>query len=148
GLWAILPPSRALVHVTVGSIPVIIFFYMVPLKSTKGGSLGYRLFGFRTVGLNGQTASIASLTFRLAFLPLGPLNWLLDLAWLSGAPHRQTIRDKFANTYLVKATAQPVGVGVVTFQHYDIFGCSFMFREIKSQTASSKSASADAAGSA
>jgi hypothetical protein len=62
------------------------------------------------------------------------MNWLLDLFWLSGDPHRQALRDKFAQTYVVKRTAIPVGAGKLVFRFYEIFGCNFIFREVEVST--------------
>jgi hypothetical protein len=62
---------------------------------------------------------------------LGPLNWLLDLVWLSSDAHRQALRDKFANTYVVKVQAQPAGRGKIVFRSYEILFYNCLFREVE-----------------
>jgi uncharacterized RDD family membrane protein YckC len=79
------------------------------LKGLKFRTLGYRAGRVRIVGLDGEAPGYASLTLRLMFAMLGPLNWPADLAWLSSDSHRQALRDKFANTYVVRADAQAAG---------------------------------------
>jgi hypothetical protein len=88
------------------------------------------------VGQDGQTASWSALSFRLAFIPFGPLNWFMDLLWLSGDPHRQALRDKFAHTYVVKVRAKPAGTGEIIYRHYDICGGNFLFQEIEVRASS------------
>jgi hypothetical protein len=107
----------------------IAFGYFVVLKRSKGGTLGYRIAGVKIVGLDGRPASWSALTLRLLFAVFGPLNWL-DLIWLAGDPHRQTLRDKLAQTYVVKKKAEPLGTGPVFFQFYEINCYNFIFREV------------------
>jgi hypothetical protein len=72
-----------------------------------------------------------ALTLRLMFAMLGPLNWVIDLAWLSSDPHRQAIRDKFAATYVVRGTAVPAGSGKIIYRQYDIASYNCLFREVE-----------------
>jgi len=65
---------------------------------------------------------------------LGPLNYLVDLVWLSGDPHRQAIRDKVAGTYVVRRKAVPIGAGKVIRHQYSMLGCNFLCREITAQS--------------
>ena len=110
-----------------------IFSYYVLLKRWKG-TLGYRFGGVRTVGQDGQPASISALTVRLLFGVLGPLNWLLDLVWLSSDPHRQALRDKLAGTYVVMRRAVPAGRGKIVYRPYEILFYSFLFREVETRS--------------
>jgi uncharacterized RDD family membrane protein YckC len=109
---------------------VFVFCYFVPLKRSKFRTMGYRVGGVKIVGLDGQPASYSALTLRLLFAALGPLNWLLDLAWLSDDKHHQALRDKFAQTYVVKILAEPAGRGRFLFQYCSICGYNFLFREV------------------
>jgi hypothetical protein len=114
------------------AITVVVFFcYFVVLKRSKFRILGYRAGGVRIVGLDGKIPSWSSLTFRLMFALLGPLNWLFDLIFASGDEHRQAIRDKFASTYVVKAGAQPAGSRKVVCRYCHLFGYTLLFREIE-----------------
>lgn len=133
-LWATFPPTTTTLNLILATIAVILFWYLVVLKRSKIGTIGYRLCGVRIVGPDGQAASLAALTFRLLFAPLGPLNWLMDLLWLSGDPHRQSLRDKLAHTYVVKRTAKPAGAGKIVHSYYDILGYNFLFQEIEART--------------
>jgi hypothetical protein len=76
-------------------------------------------------------ASHWSLIARFMFGMLGPLNWPIDLIWLTNDIHRQALRDKFANTYVIRAAAQSSGTGKVVFRQYDILFYNFLFREVE-----------------
>jgi len=133
-LFTIFPFNTMTLKLTLAICAVVAFCYLVVLKRSKIGTVGYRIGGVRIVGPDGQRASISALTFRMLLVPLGPLNWFLDLAWLSGDKHRQALRDKLAHTYVVKAKAAPVGTGKIIFRYYDIFGFNFLFQEIEVPT--------------
>ena len=133
-LFTIFPFNRMTLKLTLAIFAVVAFCYLVILKRSKIGTVGYRIGGVRIVGLDGQTASLSALTLRMLLAPLGPLNWFMDLAWLSGDKHRQALRDKLAHTYVVKAKAEPVGTGKIIFRYYDILGFNFLFQEIEVPT--------------
>jgi uncharacterized RDD family membrane protein YckC len=125
-LWAFASGKSVL------AVSAIIFFcYFVLLKRSKGGSVGYRLGGVRIVGLDGQPAGLLPLTVRLLFMVLGPVNYPLDLACLSCDTHRQALRDKFTDTFVVKKRAEPAGSGKVIHRFYLILGYNFLFREVE-----------------
>ncbi len=109
----------------------VFFCYFVLLKRSTFGTLGFRLAGVRIVGLDGQRPSVCSLSLRLMFMVLGPLNYLLDLFWLPSDQHRQALRDKFAQSYVVKRTAAPAGTAKVVHRYYEILGYNFLFREME-----------------
>ncbi len=129
-LGAAAPPGQN-ARIIFASWTVVVFCYFVILKRFPIGTVGYRVGGVRIVNLEGRPPSWLSLVVRLGFGFLGPLNVLIDLLWLSGDIHRQALRDKLANTYVVKRQAQPAGSGRVVFRNYDILGFNFMFREIE-----------------
>jgi uncharacterized RDD family membrane protein YckC len=106
-------------------------FYFVVLKRSAFGTLGYRWGKVRVVGLDGRVPGYWSLILRLLFGMLGPLNWVLDLIWLTSDANRQSLRDKFANTYVIKANAQFAGEGPLVFRYYSICGCTWLFREVE-----------------
>jgi hypothetical protein len=101
------------------------------LKQSSVGTVGYRIAGVRIVGLDGRPPSWLSMAVRLLFLLLGPFMLVIDLVWISADKHRQSLRDKFGNTYVVKRTAEPVGAGNIVHCAYDILGFSFSFREVE-----------------
>jgi uncharacterized RDD family membrane protein YckC len=112
-------------------LALILFAYLVLLKGSRIGTLGYRLAGARIVGPDGQIPGLRSLALRLVFVALGPLNIVVDLAALSADPHRQALRDKFAGTYVINRNAKPAGVGTLVWPYYEICGYHFLFREIR-----------------
>lgn len=114
---------------------VIALSYFVVLKRSRFRTLGYRVGRVRIVGLDGRTPSYGSLVLRLMFGMLGPLNWALDLTWLSNDPNRQALRDKFASTYVVKAKSQPDGEGPIIFRYYSIMSYHCLFREVEVEPA-------------
>jgi len=107
------------------------FLYFVLLKRSSFRTLGYRVGRVRIVGLDGRKPSHWSLIVRFMFGMLGSLNWPIDLIWLTNDIHRQALRDKFANTYVVRAAAQSSGTGRIVFRQYDILFYSFLFREVE-----------------
>jgi uncharacterized RDD family membrane protein YckC len=132
GLWAFAPGNLILLVCA-----AIFFCYFVLLKRSKGGTLGYRVGGIRIIGLDGEHAGILALTLRMLFMVLGPINYLLDIAWLASDEHRQALRDKFADTYVVRREVEPVGSGKVIHRYYDILGYNFLFREVEVKKAAS-----------
>ncbi len=113
----------------------IFFCYFVLLKRSRAGTLGYRMGGVRIVGIDGQRAGLIPLTVRMLFMVLGPINYLLDLAWMANDTHRQALRDKFADTYVVKKRAVPAGSGKVVHRQYEILFYNFLFREVEIEKA-------------
>jgi hypothetical protein len=81
--------------------------------------------------MDGQRPGLLALTVRMLFMIFGPINYLVDLAWISGDQHRQAFRDKLANTYVVRRLAAPIGTGRLTHRYYLILGYNFLFREIE-----------------
>ncbi len=106
------------------------FAYFVLLKHSKFGTVGYRIGHVKIVNLQGNDPSVYSLTLRLMFAVIGPVNILLDLLWIPSDPHRQSLRDKFASTYVVKLNAQVAGRGKIIFRRYSIMGWNLLFREV------------------
>ena len=72
------------------------------------------------------------MTLRLLFAVLGPFNIVLDLLWIPSDPYKQSLRDKVAHTYVVKASAPPAGPARVVYRNYYMMGMSFVFQEIES----------------
>jgi uncharacterized RDD family membrane protein YckC len=128
--------TRTWLNVITAMFAASLMLYFVVLKRSPFRTAGYRLFNVRIVGLDGNPPGYWALTVRLAFGFFGPLNWLLDLIWLSNDPHRQALRDKFANTYVIKAGAAPSGTGPIAMQQYEILMWNFLFREVRTDSGS------------
>ena len=105
-----------------------IWGYLVPLKRSRIGTLGYRLFGVRVVELQGCPAGLIRLTFRtlmgLAFNPL------LDLVAMSSDDNRRGLRDKLCGTCVVRSRAQPVGTGRIGFARFFFMAHAFTHFEV------------------
>ena len=129
----ILPRSKSTLDLILLILASVAVAYFVVLKRSRFRTLGYRAGRIRIVGLDGRIPSYLSLLLRLIFAMLGPINWLVDLIWLSNDNNRQALRDKFADTYVIKLDAQPAGQGRITIRHYDIFFYNCLFREVEAE---------------
>lgn len=110
---------------------VVWFAYFVGFKASPLRTLGYRLGRVKAVTLQGQPLTFWLHCVRFLFMVFGPVNFLVDLLWISTDPMRQTLRDKLAHTYVVKADATPAGEGRIVYRYYHILGWSFIFREVE-----------------
>ena len=84
-----------------------IFYNKVYLVSQRGSSIGQGVMGLKVVTAENSTPQVGTLVLRqvvqlaLSFVPcIGPL---LDFLWPLWDPQRQTLHDKAAGTYVVKA---------------------------------------------
>jgi uncharacterized RDD family membrane protein YckC len=100
------------------------------LAATDIGTLGFIVTGVRIVTLKGERPSVLRMTFRLLIWILGPINVVVDLLWLTGDDYKQTLRDKFAGTLVVRKSARPVGTGEIRLNRYQVLGQSFVFYEV------------------
>ena len=107
------------------------YVYLVFLEASPIGTLGFFLAGVKIVNLKGERPSFLRMTLRLLMWFLGPFNPLIDLIWLGGDDDRQTLRDKFAGTYVVKKGALPAGHGPVGVAYYNLLGFTIAFPEVK-----------------
>ncbi len=116
-----------------GRIPLVLllYSYLVLIKRTQYGTVGYRVFRAGVVDLKGRQPSIWQMTLRFLLAALGPLDFILDTFWLGGDENKQTFRDKLASTYVVKRVATPLGEGKIELTPYDILGWGLLFREVK-----------------
>ena len=58
------------------------------------------------------------------------MSILFDIVWLGGDPNRQSIRDKFAGTYVIRRKATPAGRGPIEFKIYFMFDYGIIFAEV------------------
>ena len=110
---------------------VVTFWYFVILKHLGWRTAGYHLGGVRIVDACGQVPGFTSLSLRLLFGVMGPFNVLVDMLWIPSDPWRQSLRDKLAHTYVVKANAKPAGPGRLVYRNYHMLGSTFIFQEIQ-----------------
>lgn len=90
--------------------------YHVPLRRTRGGTLGYRLMGIRLVDASGRTPSMRTLAKR--FLIAIPFTMLLGATYLAcrDRPRRQAIQDQWSATWAVRRRANPAGPARRSYQ--------------------------------
>jgi len=106
------------------------YAYFVLLEASALGTLGFFLTGVKIVTLKGERPSILRMTFRLLLWILGPINAVVDFYWLTGDDCKQTLRDKFAGTLVIRKDAVPAGVGPIRLNRYHFLGQSFVFYEV------------------
>jgi uncharacterized RDD family membrane protein YckC len=129
--YALAPENDDMMTVFLGSWSLVTYVYLVFVESSSIGTLGFLLAGMKIVNLKGERPSFVRMTFRLLLWVLGPFHPLIDLLWLSGDRDRQTLRDKFAGTYVVRKAAVPCGEGAIRSVHYFLFGFSILFLEVE-----------------
>ncbi len=106
------------------------WFYVVACKRTPLRTVGYWLLGCRLVDLQGQTPSLFALTVRSLLWMFGPFNLLFDLMWCGIDDDRQTLRDRFAQTCLIRDGAVPIGEGEVHLTYFDIGSFNLMYPRV------------------
>ena len=107
------------------------YIYLVLVKRSDWGTLGYILTGVRVVSLEGEKPPIWNMTLRFLLLIFGPVHFILDILYLSGDKYKQTLRDKIVGTYVIAQDAVPLGRGEQLYVSYFFFGWSIVFREVK-----------------
>jgi len=82
------------------------------------------------VDIEGKRPSLLQMTTRL--WPMLPVPWsfLFDLGWVVDEPQRQTLRDKWAGTFVVRRKAQPIGRALVRYKRIGFGGIFLIFPEI------------------
>ena len=125
------PGAQAFPHVLLWSWVAFGFIYLVLLKRSRFGTLGYYLGDIRIVNIQGERPSIWALTIRAMFVVVGPLNTVVDILWLTTDERRQALRDKFAHTYVIRTRAKPMGQGAIVYTTYTIFAVNFLFAEVR-----------------
>ncbi len=124
-------PGDAIFGIALLIFAAVWFVYFVLLKRSRMRTVGYAVAGARIVNLRGERPGIGALTLRLMFVVAGPVNFLVDLVWISGDANRQALRDKFAHTYVIRAGAVPAGSGRVVYRTYTVFGATMLFQEVE-----------------
>lgn len=102
------------------------YLYLTVVKASRLRTLGYRIVGARIVTIKGERPSIFRMSYRLMLWVVGPLNVIADLIWLGVDRDRQSLRDHFAGTYVIGATATSVGEGPVHLAYFQAFTLSLM----------------------
>lgn len=118
------------------------YLYLTLVQRSRIGTLGYWLAGVRIVNIHGRRPSLLQMTVRL--IPLLPVPWslLFDLGWMLDEPTRQTLRDKWAGTYVVRRRARPIGRTTASYKRICFAGLHLIFPEVGPRNTPSTSASA------
>ncbi len=126
------PEPRLAFNFILSGFGAIAVLYFVVLKRSRFRTVGYRIGKVRIVGVDGDRPGYWPLIVRMMFGALGPFNWLVDVTWLSQDANRQALRDKFANTYVVRLKAEVAGDGPITFRLlFDLWPSRSFFVKLK-----------------
>lgn len=106
-------------------------FYLAIIKRTKGSTLGFKLTKIKVVNLYGDRPSVVAMTVRFLLLAVGPFSLFPDLIWLAGERTKQTLRDKFMGTYVVRKSANPIGEAEIVQTRLLLLGWNLIYREVK-----------------
>ena len=109
----------------------ISYLYLTIYKRTDKSTIGYRVLCVKIINLEGRRPSIWQMTLRFFMLFFGPLNFFVDILWLTGEENKQTLRDKMFGTYVIKRQAQPEGTGKILYYLQTFLLLSWMFREVE-----------------
>ncbi|MFK7778755.1 MAG: RDD family protein [Gimesia sp.] len=109
---------------------LFVWFYLTILKASKLRTVGYWLANARIVNLRGKRPSVFRMTYRTMFWVLGPFNYFFDLMWSATDDDRQTMRDRFAGTCVVKNNAEPMGTAEIHMTYYSAVGYNLMYPRV------------------
>ena len=98
----------------------VAWLYVVFFKQSPRRTVGLWLTGCRVVNLQGNKPSLYALTVRSLLWMFGPFNLLFDILWCGLDDDKQTLRDRFAETCLIKDSATPIGTGEIHLTYFDI----------------------------
>ncbi|WP_158222630.1 RDD family protein [Rhodopirellula sp. MGV] len=107
----------------------VIWVYLGQVKRSVG-TLGYRLLGLKIVRAKGGRPTLLAMTARMMLWIFGPFNVLLDLVWLAADSERQSLRDCYLSTYVVKRSAVPLGQGPVHLTRYNACGMTLGYPRV------------------
>lgn len=99
--------------------------YHVPLRRTRGGTIGHRLMRTRVVDKQGQPPAVRAL-FRRFFIAV-PATMFFGISYFDCLrnPRRQTTHDQWSGTWVVRAGAKPVGPAITSY-HPKLLGTFMM----------------------
>jgi len=106
------------------------YVYLAILKSSEIRTLGFRISDIKIVNLYGDKPSWATMLVRFLLLSVGPFELIVDILWLTGEPTKQTLRDKYMGTYVIKNHSKPCGTGFLRNVSLDFLGWHLIFREV------------------
>ncbi len=112
-------------------ITLISVWYLALLKRSGFRTIGYILAGVKIVDLKGGKPSIVKMILRVFLSVIGPFEFIPDIFWIMSESTRQTLRDKFIGTYVVRKDAVPVGRAEFQDVTLGVMAWTLVYREIK-----------------
>lgn len=106
--------------------------YLVLLKVSGVGTLGYALFRLRVVTLRNERPSLIRMTFRLGLSLI--FNPLVDLAAVTVDNTHQAVRDRLAGTYVIRRRATPAGHGPIVRSRLFFMNLTLLYEEVQRQS--------------
>ncbi|MEZ6062383.1 MAG: RDD family protein [Planctomycetaceae bacterium] len=109
---------------------VISWLYLSVLKASRIRTVGYWLLDARIVNLKGETPSVFRMTFRFLLCLFGPFSFIFDLLWVSTDDHKQTLRDRFSGTCVIRRHAEPAGRAAIRLVSYNALGFNLTYPQV------------------
>lgn len=106
---------------------VSVWMYLTVCKASFR-TIGYRVTGLRIITLRGQKVPWYQMTFRLLMWIFGPFNFLLDACWIFADDARQSCRDCYSGTLLVKNHAIAAGQSPIHLARYGAAGLNLVYQ--------------------
>ena len=113
------------------SCVLVAWGYLSICKSTSLRTLGYRMAGLKIVTLQGNRVPWYQMTVRLLLWICGPFSLFLDTLWIFTDEARQSCRDSYCGTLVVKNNAVPEGSGPIRLTFYNVMGMTLMYKRAK-----------------
>ena len=122
-LWHSLPPHDITYIRLSWGLPVFAYAYLTVIKASRIRTLGYRLFGAQVLTFRGERPSVFRMTLRLFLWVLFNVH---DVIWVGIDLDRQSLRDRFTRTCVVKVNAISIGEAPIHLAYYQAFCYSLM----------------------
>ena len=106
------------------------WIYLTLLKRSRFRTIGYRICRLKIVTTKGDRPSLIRMTARMVMWILGPFNLFLDLVWIGADTERQSLRDCYIGTYVVRHDAHPIGVAPMHLTRYTTGGWNFAYPRV------------------
>jgi uncharacterized RDD family membrane protein YckC len=109
---------------------VLAVAYLTVVKASQLRTIGYRLTGTKIVDLRGKRPAAWRMVFRFSLWIFGPFSLFFDLIWAGADQDRQTIRDRFAGTCVVRHKAEPAGCGEIHLAYFTGGGYALVYPRV------------------
>lgn len=111
--------------------------YLTICKASSLRTLGYRVAGLKIVTLAGQSVPWYQMSFRLFLWIFGPFSMFLDSVWVFTDEARQSCRDCYCGTLVVRNRAVPRGTAPIILTLYNVLGMTLIYKRTKRATSKS-----------